>query len=130
MLIRTRLLLLSFLGVAAAAASAQVDYKLAFDAGGKRWDVEARFPGHGEEELEFWLPRWTPGAYHPADFGRFVDDLTAADEKGAALAVERRAEEGPFVVRGTKGAREVVVHYTARSISSGQFSNGVIDVEA
>ncbi len=46
---------------AAATSSAQVDYRLSFEPGGKAWSVEARFPARPGSALEFWLPRWTPG---------------------------------------------------------------------
>jgi predicted metalloprotease with PDZ domain len=80
--------------------------------------------------LDFWFPLWTPGAYHVADYGRFVKELKAFDEKGAELAVERDADElGHFVVHPGL-ARELVVRYQAEPCSSGQFTNKVIDVEA
>jgi predicted metalloprotease with PDZ domain len=112
-----------------ALASAQVDYTLAFEPGGKEWKVEARFAGRGEETLDFRFPLWTPGAYHVADFGRFVKELEAADEKGGALAVERESE-GHFALSGAAGAKEITIRYRAEPISSAQFSNGIIDVES
>src|SRR5262245_10301355 len=121
----------SFLALSAftALASAQVDYTLAFEPGGKLWDVEARFPGRGEQTLDFWIPLWTPGAYHVADYGRFVKELGAADEKGGKLAVER-ADDGHFVVSGAAAAKAIVIRYQAEPISGGTFTHDIIDVES
>lgn len=124
-----RALVLFLLFVLASSVAAQTDYTLSFEPGGKRWTVEARLEGRGEESLEFRFALWTPGAYHVADYGRFVKELEAADERGTALAVER-PEPGHFVVRGTAQAREVVLRYRAEAISSSLFSHGIIDVEA
>src|SRR5688572_3433590 len=125
-ILSTRVLALPLLAVA---ASAQVDYTLAFEPGGKLWTVEARLPARGEEQIDFRFPLWTPGAYHAAEYGRFVKELEASDERGGALAVERR-DDGHFVISGAGAAKEVVIRYRAESISSGTFSKEVIDVEA
>ena len=112
-----------------APASTQVDYVLAFEPGGKLWSVEARYPGRGEESLDFWIPLWTPGAYHVANYGRFVKELGASDEKGGILPVER-VDESHFVVSGAAGAKTILIRYQAEPISSGQFSHEIIDVES
>jgi predicted metalloprotease with PDZ domain len=127
----TRLLstLLAFL--LAPLAAAQVDYTLAFEPGGKEWRVEARLAGRGEGEFVFHFPLWTPGAYHVAEYGRFVKEIEARDETGAKLALERAANEpSRVVVRGTAKAKEIVLAYRAEPISSSQFSHNVIDVES
>ena len=114
----------------AAATSAQTDYRLSFEPGGKLWSVEARLAVRGEDTLDFWFPLWTPGAYHVADYGRFVKQLEASDEQGAPLAVERDEDElGHFVVH-PGSAKELVLRYQAESSSRAQFTNNVIDVEA
>jgi len=110
-------------------AEAQTDYALSFEPGGARWQVEVRLAGRGEEALDFRFPLWTPGAYHVSDYGRFVKELTAADEKGAPLSVER-VEDGHFALTGAAAAKEIVIRYSAVSMSSGQFTNNVIDVES
>jgi predicted metalloprotease with PDZ domain len=110
-------------------AAAQTDYALSFEPGGARWQVEVRLAGRGEDALDFRFPLWTPGAYHVSDYGRFVKELTAADEKGAPLSVER-VDEGHFELGGAAAAKEIVIRYSAVSMSSGQFTNNVIDVES
>jgi predicted metalloprotease with PDZ domain len=120
---------LAALCVLAPAAASQVDYALAFQPGGAEWNVEARMPGRGEDELEFRFPLWTPGAYHVADYGKLVTELTAADEHGAELAVER-VDTDHFVISGAGKAQEIVIRWRAGSMSSGTFTNDVIDVES
>jgi len=108
--------------------AAQVDYRLSFEPGGKAWSVEARLDARGEQALDFWFPLWTPGAYHVANFGRFVDGFEAHDGKGHPLEVER-LDEGHFRIH-TKGSGALALSYTTRSSSDGVISNDVIDVEA
>src|SRR5213594_3030565 len=100
-----------------AVSSAQVAYTLAFEPGGKLWKVEARLPGRGEKSLDFWIPLWTPGAYHVAAFGRFAKQIEARDEQGAALR-SKRLDDDHFVVSGAAGAKEIVIRYEAEPISS------------
>jgi len=123
------LLSLASLLPCATLASAQVDYRLSFQPDVSVWKVEARFPGRGEMSHHFWIPLWTPGAYHVAEYARFVDSLTASDQDGAPLKVER-PETSHFILRGAEKAKEVVVSYAARSISTETFSNNIIDVES
>jgi predicted metalloprotease with PDZ domain len=115
----------------AAAAGAQTEYRLRFDPAQPEpeWQVEVRLPLRGEETLDFWIPRWTGGAYHLADYGRFVRGLEARDPGGALLPVEH-PEPSHFVVAGLDGIEQVVLTYRAGSLSTGTFTNNVIDVEA
>src|SRR6185436_12945203 len=107
----SRALALLVLAVSASAGQ-PTDYALAFEPGGKRWSVEVRLDGRGEESLDFRFSLWTPGAYHVADYGRFVKELEAADENGAPLTVEHGAP-GSFVVKGTAKAKTIVLRYKA-----------------
>jgi len=117
------------LALLASSAAAQFDYKLDFDVEERTWAVEGRFANPGGEDVDYWIARWTPGAYHLADFGRFVDGLTAEDGAGNALEVDR-IDDSHFVI-GAAGAEEIVVRYQAMSISEGIVSHGaVIDVES
>ena len=118
--------------VAGAAASAQLDYRLAFEPGAKSWNVEVRLKSRGEEALDFWIELWTPGAYHVAEYGKRVNEFTATGPDGKVLTVER-PEPSHFVVRGAptlpKGG-ELVLRYRADSLSTSVFSNGALDVES
>ncbi len=109
--------------------SAQFEYSLELDTESRTWHVEGRFANPGGREVHYWFARWTPGAYHVADFGRFVHELSATDGAGKALAVER-VDDAEFVI-AANGAENIVVSYEADSISSGVVSHGaVIDVES
>ncbi|MCP3915239.1 MAG: hypothetical protein GY711_06770 [bacterium] len=110
-------------------AVAQVEYELSFEPGaGGSWSVEASFPDSGGEVMDLWLARWTAGAYHLADFGRFVEMPSAQDAAGTKLPVERVSESHFRIAKGA--AERVIVHYRAESISEGVFTRGVIDVES
>lgn len=110
-----------------ARASAQIDYRLSMDLEAREWYVEGTITNPGGGSIDFWIPRWTAGAYHLADFGRFVTDLEAFDADGNALAVERPSDS-EFVI--APGGERVVVRYTGLAISTQTFTEGVIDVEA
>jgi predicted metalloprotease with PDZ domain len=120
---------LAFTLLLASPAAAQIAYDVRPDLGAREWHVEARFPARGQDEITFHLARWTPGAYHFADYGRFVEELTASDGRGQDLVVER-IEESEFLVRGAAPCEEVVVRYRARSASGATLDDDVIDVEA
>lgn len=118
-----------FLACLASPASAQIDYDVRPDLEAAEWNVEVRFPARGQDEITFHFSRWTPGAYHFADYGRFVEELSATDSKGVPIEVER-VEESEFHLTGTAGADAVVVRYRARAASGATLDSDVIDVEA
>lgn len=111
-------------------ASAQIDYSLGFDLGEREWDVEGRIANPDGGDLDYWIPRWTAGAYHLADFGRYVEDgLEATDDEGNPLAVERVSDSQWRI--GAQGEQRVRVRYRARSISKGTLNEDmIIDVES
>jgi predicted metalloprotease with PDZ domain len=53
------------------------------------FDVEAVFPSTAAT-VDLWLPAWTPGSYLIRELARHVQDVTAADDAGRPLSVERR----------------------------------------
>ena len=114
--------------IAAGTASAQIDYALSFDLGNRTWGVEGELTNPGGGDVDFWIPRWTAGAYHLAEFGRFVTRFEAFGEGGEALPFER-VGDCQWVIEA-EGHAELVVRYEAESISTAVFSNGVIDVES
>ena len=113
---------------AAASAGESVRYFVAARLEERAWTVEATFPHAGAGDLDFWLPRWTAGAYHLADYGRFVKELKAAGGDGKELVVER-AEPCHFVVKAGD-AKEVTITYEARECAPREVNDGMIlDVE-
>ena len=120
--------LLLLAGPLATAAAAQIDYSVAFDRDTRIWSVEGRVANPGSESIDYWFPRWTAGAYHLADYGRFVDGFTATDGAGNPLEVNR-VDDSLFEI-ASEGMSEVVVRYQAAAISTSTFSNEIIDVES
>ncbi|HED65775.1 MAG TPA: hypothetical protein ENJ09_09500 [Planctomycetes bacterium] len=120
------LLTLLFLAVP---ATAQFDVDISIDTRAKVFRVHESFANPSGEDVDLWIARWTPGAYHPADFGRFAKDFTATDGAGHALDVER-VDDSHLRIHAN-GARDLRVDYVAESISSGVLSHGtIIDVES
>jgi predicted metalloprotease with PDZ domain len=114
--------------VAWAGAQEPVRYFVAARLAEQEWRVEATFPHAADGDVDFWIPRWTAGAYHLADYGRFVTELKAAGGGGEELAVVR-ADPCHFVVKAG-GQREVTVTYAARACAQKELNDGMIlDVE-
>lgn len=119
------------------AASGEVRYEVAMEGTrdgavqrtAARWRVRATLPHDGEGALDFWLPRWTAGAYHLAEYGEFVDEFAARDaESGAPLAVQRDGKCRFVVEAGA--ARSVALEYVARPCAQGSINqNMVLSVE-
>ena len=126
----TRNLLSAFLFAAlgTGTAAAQIDYTLSLDLENRTWAVEGKLTNPEGGEIDFWIPRWTAGAYHLAEFGRFVTKFEAFGTDGEALGFERKGDCQWTVAAG--GRSEIVVRYEADSISKAVFSSGVIDVES
>jgi predicted metalloprotease with PDZ domain len=112
----------------AGTAAAQIDYALSLDFENKAWTVEGKLSNPGGGEVEFWIPRWTAGAYHLAEFGRFVTKFEAFGADGEALDFEREGDCQWAIAAA--GQSEIVVRYEADSMSTAVISNGVIDVES
>jgi predicted metalloprotease with PDZ domain len=72
------------------------------------FDVEAQFPVN-KAMLDLWLPVWTPGSYLVRELQRHLQDVTATDDAGRALRVERRDKSTWSVT--TEGIRSVKVSY-------------------
>ncbi len=127
-------------GVLAALAQASattgpptVRYEVALDASSAgdaaRWHVRATFPHEGDAPLEFWMPRWTAGAYHLAEYGQFVEKLVARDAaSGAELAVDRDGKNRFVVAAGP--ASSVTLDYVARPCAQASINeNMILEVE-
>ena len=119
---------LLFASICAGTAVAQIDYELSFDLEHETWTVAGKLTNPERGDVDFWIPRWTAGAYHLAEFGRFVTKFAAFGADGSALEFERVGDRQWLIAAG--GQSEVVVRYEAQSISEAVLSNGVIDVES
>ncbi len=88
-------------------------YRVRMNAEEKSWTVTATFPHSETGDLEFQMARWTAGAYHLAEYGSFVTELTATSEDGSALAVTRDGTSRFVIDAGESHA--VTLTYTARA---------------
>jgi len=111
-----------------AASEAQLSFHVALDTATQTWTVECELDNPGGKDFDFWLARWTAGAYHRADYGRFASGFEAFDASGEPLDVVRQGET--HISIAATGHRHVRITYQARSMSKGLFADGVIDVEA
>src|SRR5687767_5891438 len=103
-------------------------YRVVPDFDADVWQVTATFPRREAGDLDFRFPRWTAGAYHLSEYGRFVTELTAADAAGAPLPVERDGDSRFVVAAGDAGP--VTLAWTARECAPGDTNEGMIlDVE-
>jgi len=100
-----------------------VRYEVTLDAEAKRWRVRTTFAWSGGD-VDFWLPRWTAGAYHLAEYGQFVEELRASDGEGAALAVARDGKCRFVVAAG--GAASVTLDYVARPCAPADVNENMI----
>ncbi|MBL8693316.1 MAG: M61 family metallopeptidase [Planctomycetes bacterium] len=114
--------------LASSYAEGVVGYAVGMDTKAKRWTVEVSFPVTKSDAFEVWLPRWTPGAYHLADFSRFVDDFEARDGNGAVLPVETLEDPVHWKVT-PKGPGRVRVKYTAKNAAEG-LEGFMLDMES
>lgn len=115
---RRRLLLVAFcallpppaVGQTRAAGGDGARYVVALDRAATRWRVTATFD-HGGGPFEAWFQRWTPGAYHLADYGASVEQIVAHDGAGGELPLER---DGPCrVVVADAPAGPIALEYVA-----------------
>ncbi len=112
---RTTILLilaLAFAGAGLQGASMPepISYLLRFPAPQTHYvEVEARIPTGGRAEVELMMAVWTPGSYLVREYSRNVEEVSAATEKGEALAAAKTLKNRWRIT--THGAPAVVVRY-------------------
>src|SRR5262245_50944697 len=112
----------------AAGDATPVQYRVVPDFQAGTFAVTATFPRAEAGELEFWMPRWTAGAYHLAGYGRFVKQLKATDSSGAERAVARDGDDRFVVAAGAKGP--VTISWSAEVCApKSTNSRMILDVE-
>ena len=74
-------------------------------------EVEVRVPS-ADDTLELIMPSWTPGSYLLREFARNVQDFTATDSTGAALAF-RKLDKSTWRVDASSCVGPVKVVYRA-----------------
>lgn len=71
-------------------------------------DVELDIPSP-EDEIELWMPTWTPGSYLIREYSRHLQDLTAEDRDGNPLPCRKTAKNAWSVETG--GVSRVRIRY-------------------
>ncbi|HEX5050799.1 MAG TPA: hypothetical protein VFZ65_03420 [Planctomycetota bacterium] len=87
--------------------------------------VVATFATDGQQQLDVFLPVWSPGFYRVENHAEQVTDFAAADAEGKALAVERPAPNRWRVAAG--GAARVVATYTLKCTRASVTTNQISD---
>lgn len=63
-------------------------------------------PAVSADMIEFQMPKIVPGTYAISDFGRFVSDLEATDDKGSPLPVEY-IDANRWMIRNAKSLKQI-----------------------
>jgi len=114
--------------LAAAGDGAPVRYRVEPDVVAGTWSVRATVPRSGAGDLVFVMPRWTAGAYHLAEYGRFVTRFAARDAAGTELPVTREGHHRFVVAAGE--ADPVTLEWSARECAPLDVNeNMILDVE-
>jgi len=63
-------------------------------------------PPLNSDKLVYHIPKIVPGTYSADDYGKFVENLTAVDKKGKALAVNRN-DDNSWTITGAKNIDKI-----------------------
>ncbi|MBC8261849.1 MAG: M61 family metallopeptidase [Planctomycetia bacterium] len=88
------------------AASYVIDLK---DISRHRIHVELACPRKANEDLEIWMPVWTPGSYKVRDYARHIETISATDETGTEIPITKVRKNTWNISAGTGKVR---VSYT------------------
>lgn len=103
-------LTLSAAGLPGAAMPDPISYTVRFPAPHSHYlEVEALVPTEGDPEAELMMAVWAPGSYLVREFARQVEALSAANEAGEPLPVEKTIKNRWKIE--TRGASRVTVRY-------------------
>jgi predicted metalloprotease with PDZ domain len=99
--------------VPSAAPAPRIHYTVSFPRpADHRVRVEMRIDGVAGKTLDLKMAVWTPGSYLIREFSRHVENVTAKDEAGAALPVEKLDKNTWRVRTGGGKAQAVTVNYS------------------
>ena len=73
------------------------------------FQVEMELTDFKENDVTVKMPVWAPGSYLVREFSKNVDLVKAKDEKGQALAVNKKTKNAWVISKGT--AKKVIVSY-------------------
>lgn len=87
-----------------------ISYRLSFaDAKNHYMDVEAEIPLEGKEEIELFMPVWTPGSYLIREYSRNVISLDVSDWKGRPLEAKKISKNRWRIA--VRGSDRIVARY-------------------
>ncbi len=91
-------------------AAPQVSYELSMPKPSSHlFDVVMRIEGVETPNIQVAMPAWSPGAYIIGNYEKNVQEFTASDGAGKALAYEKTDKQTWKISRGTDG--KVIVNY-------------------
>ncbi|MFL6197449.1 MAG: M61 family metallopeptidase [Thermoanaerobaculia bacterium] len=103
-------LVFSSAGLHGARMPETISYTLRFPAPQTHYvEVEAVVPTDGRPEIEMMMAVWTPGSYLVREYARNVEGLSAADEQGGGLPVEKTVKNRWRIE--TRNAPRVTLRY-------------------
>jgi predicted metalloprotease with PDZ domain len=106
-----------------------VRYRVEMNIKQQQWHVWMGVEVPKAGNIDVWLPRWTPGGYHLADFSQFVEDLDAEDDAGRPLKVVTVEDPRHWTI-DTGTATKIYIHYIANHSSPGGFDLTSLEMEA
>lgn len=87
-----------------------IRYRVELNIKEEQWNVWMGVQLENPVPFKFWIPRWTPGGYHLAEFGKFLDDIEVTDEKGNPLKFQEVESPRHWEIDpGTN--KRVIIHY-------------------
>ncbi len=79
--------------------------------------VVATYPCSGLDQLELWMPVWTPGSYKIRDYARHIEQMEAFDSDGTSLEIERPSKNCWNIETGGRDSISVRYHLYCRILS-------------
>jgi len=73
------------------------------------YHVELYTSGWERDTIELKMPQWMPGYYQIMDYARSVENMSASDEKGDGISVER-LDENTWSIEGTRN-KSILIGY-------------------
>ncbi len=71
--------------------------------------VRVKPPKISTDRVTYHLPKIIPGTYSEDDYGKFIDNFRALDNKGKALKVDK-LDENSWAISGAKNLAEITYH--------------------
>lgn len=114
------------LALTALPGQAQTRYRVSFpEATQNRIQVEARYPTGGEDQVELFLPVWTPGVYAVLNYSQRVDQLRATGENGQPLCLQPLSQSRWRVE--CEGQSEITLFYRLKGGDRPSISGNYVD---